>query len=50
MATIGFFGTHFVSSVLFTVESTLSNDLYITGHNKNGDKEYLISMLMIEDV
>ena len=50
MATIGFFGTHFVSSVLYTVESTLRNDLYITGLKQNGEKKYLISKSMIEDV
>ena len=41
MATIGFFGRHFVSSVLYTVETTLRNDLYITGHNKKRRKEVL---------
>ena len=50
MATIGFFGKHFVSSVLYTVETTLRNDLYITGCNKKGEKKYFISMSMLEDV
>ena len=50
MATIGFFGTHFVGSVLYTVQSTLRNDLYITGLNKKGERKYLVSMSMIEDV
>jgi len=50
MATIGFFGTHFVGAVLYTVESTLRNDLYITGLKQNGEKKYLISKSMIEDV
>ena len=50
MATIGFFGKYFVSSVLYAIETTLRNDNYITGHKKNGDKNYLISTSMIEDV
>ena len=49
-ATLGLFGNHIVKSVIHKIETTLRNDSYITGYDREGRPKYVISKAALDAV